>query len=162
MHFRFFFFPSNTCASVCSKRMHYYYCVYVCVCVCVGWCCLCLCAVNWNYISCQDLHKLNITFLSFSTNYLCLHYCECMNRPCQHGCEIIGEINSNTLFTLYFQTVLAQFVTCLCSFSYKCKHYQNSAEATVMGLPCFCVPGWFRNSLGNEFTTVLARFVHVV
>ena len=67
-----------------------------------------------------------------------------------------------TLFTLHFQTMLAQFVTCLCSFSYKCKHYQNSAEATVMGLPCFGVPGWFRNSLGNDFTTVLVRFVHVV
>ena len=30
-----------------------------------------------------------------------------------------------TLFTLHFQTVLAQFVKCLCSFSYKCKYYQK-------------------------------------
>ena len=32
----------------------------------------------------------------------------------------------------------------------------------MMGLPCFGAPVWFRNSLGNDFTTVLARFVHVV
>ena len=129
--------------------------------------CVCVCRLVLLVFVCSELKlyflsgltQTKYCFLNFSTNYLCLHYCECMNRPCQHGCEIIGEINSNTLFTLYFQTVLAQFVTCLCSFSYKCKHYQNSAEATVMGLPCFCVPGWFRNSLGNEFTTVLARFV---
>ena len=35
-------------------------------------------------------------------------------------------------------------------------------EATMMVLPCFGVPVWFRNSLGNDFTTVLAWFIHVV
>ena len=56
------------------------------------------------------------------------------------------------------QIVLAQFVKCLCSFSYKCKHYQNSVEATVMAqyLGLVCMPAWF------DFTTLLAWFIHVV
>ena len=32
---------------------------------------------------------------------------------------------NNTLFTLHIETMLAQFVKCFCSFSFKCKDYQN-------------------------------------
>ena len=40
---------------------------------------------------------------------------------------------------LHEYVILAQFVKCLCRFSYmyKCRHYHNHAEATVMRLPCF-------------------------
>ena len=29
----------------------------------------------------------------------------------------------------------------------------------MLGLPCFDVSAWFRISLSNDFTTVLARFI---
>ena len=35
------------------------------------------------------------------------------------------KLLSYTLFTLHIQTMLAQFIKCLYSFSYKCKHYQK-------------------------------------
>ena len=35
---------------------------------------------------------------------------------------IFGEFVCNTLFILHIQTVLAQFIKCLCSFSYKCNY----------------------------------------
>ena len=57
---------------------------------------------------------------------------------------ILNKLNEQviqyTLFTLHLQTMLAQFLKCLYSFSYKCKHKQNHAEATVMRLPYFGMP----------------------
>ena len=68
-----------------------------------------------------------------------------------------------TLFTLHIQTVLAQLLNAY-AVSVKCILILSEvcAEATVMGPPCFSIPVWFRNFLGNDFTTVLARFIHVV
>ena len=45
---------------------------------------------------------------------------------------------------------------------HKCKHNQNLAEATLMGLPCFGVPVSFRTAPSNDFTTVLVWLIYVV
>ena len=45
---------------------------------------------------------------------------------------------------------------------HKCKHNQNLAEATLMGLPCFGVPVLFRTAPSNDFTTALVWLIYVV
>ena len=48
----------------------------------------------------------------------------------------------------------------LMQFQFKCKHYQNGTEATVLRLYLVLVyQHGFRISLSNDFTTVLAMFI---